>query len=170
MNEYSPKRGICWDMVVSAACWNRHYDFLECLSDKSSKFNSFAFTLSAVLYSRIIDGTNFSLIDDMKGMLFMRVIYFVAFKSLHSRRFAENKNLSLRWLISTGGTVCGMLQVESKLCSNFGGTPLHGSFPFWVLNHPRQVITVLLYVLVFLHQAIQQWRSQLRNKQDEKIF
>ena len=52
-------------IFVSAACWNRHYDFLEC-SDKSSKFYSFAFTLSAVLYSRVIDGTNFSLIDEWR--------------------------------------------------------------------------------------------------------
>ena len=52
-------------IFVSASCWNRHYEFLEC-SDKSSKFNSFAFTLSAVLYSRVIDGTNFSLIDEWR--------------------------------------------------------------------------------------------------------
>ena len=52
-------------IFVSAACWNRHYDFLE-YSDKSSKFNSFAFTLSAVFYSRVIDGTNFSLIDEWR--------------------------------------------------------------------------------------------------------
>ena len=36
-------------IFVFIACWNHHYDFLECC-DKSSKFNSFAFTLSAVLY------------------------------------------------------------------------------------------------------------------------
>ena len=36
-------------IFVSIACWNRPYDLLEC-SDKPSKFNSFAFTLSAVLY------------------------------------------------------------------------------------------------------------------------
>ena len=35
-------------IFVSIACWNHHYDFLECI-DKTSKFNSFAFTLSAVL-------------------------------------------------------------------------------------------------------------------------
>ena len=52
-------------IFVSIACWNRHYDFLES-SDKSSKFNSFAFTLSAVLYLRVIDGTNFSFIDEWK--------------------------------------------------------------------------------------------------------
>ena len=52
-------------ILVSIACWNRHYDFLEC-SDKSSKFNSFAFTLGAVLYWRVIDGTNFSFIDEWR--------------------------------------------------------------------------------------------------------
>ena len=52
-------------IFVSIACWNRHYDFLEC-SDKSSKFNSFAFTLSAVLYLRVICGTNFLFIDERK--------------------------------------------------------------------------------------------------------
>ena len=52
-------------LFVSIACWNHHYYFLEC-SDKSSKFNSFAFTLSAVLYSCVIDGTNFLFIDEWR--------------------------------------------------------------------------------------------------------
>ena len=50
-------------IFVSIACGNRPYDFLEC-SDKPSKFSSFAFTLSAVLYLRVIGGTNFSFIDE----------------------------------------------------------------------------------------------------------
>ena len=50
-------------IFVSIACWNRPYDFLEC-SDKPSKFNSCAFTLSAVLFLRVIGGTNFSFIDE----------------------------------------------------------------------------------------------------------
>ena len=50
---------------VSIACWNRPYDFLKC-SDKPSKFNSSAFTLSAVLYLRVIGGTNFSFIDEWR--------------------------------------------------------------------------------------------------------
>ena len=41
------------------------YDFLEC-SDKPSKFNSYAFTLSAVLYLRVIGGTNFLFIDEWR--------------------------------------------------------------------------------------------------------
>ena len=52
-------------IFVSIACWNRHYDFLQC-SNKSSKFNSLAFTLSAVLYLRVIGGTNFSSIDEWR--------------------------------------------------------------------------------------------------------
>ena len=52
-------------IFVSIACWNRPYDFLEC-SDKPSKFNSFAFTLRAVLYLRVIGGTNFSFIDEWR--------------------------------------------------------------------------------------------------------
>ena len=52
-------------IFVSIACWNRPYDFLEC-SDKPSKFNSFAFTLSAVLFLRVIGGTNFSFIDEWR--------------------------------------------------------------------------------------------------------
>ena len=52
-------------IFVSITCWNRHYDFLEC-SDKSSKFNSFAFTLSAVLYLCVIGGTNISFIDEWR--------------------------------------------------------------------------------------------------------
>ena len=51
-------------MFVSIACWN-HHDFLEC-SDKSSKFDSFVFTLGAVLYLRVIGGTNFSFIDEWR--------------------------------------------------------------------------------------------------------
>ena len=51
-------------IFVSIACWN-HHDFLEC-SDKSSKFNSFAFTLSAVLYLHVIGGTSFSFIDEWR--------------------------------------------------------------------------------------------------------
>ena len=50
-------------IFVSITCWNRQYVFPEC-SDKSSKFNSFAFTLGAVLYLRVIGGTNFSFIDE----------------------------------------------------------------------------------------------------------
>ena len=52
-------------IFVSIACWNHHYYFLE-YSDKSSKFNSFAFTLCAVLYSRVIGGTNFLFIDEWR--------------------------------------------------------------------------------------------------------
>ena len=52
-------------IFVSIACWNRHHGFIEC-SDKSSKFNSFAFTLSAVLYLRVIGGTNFLFIDEWR--------------------------------------------------------------------------------------------------------
>ena len=59
-------------IFVSIACWNRHYDFL----DKTSKFNSFAFTLGAVLYLRVIDGTNFSFIDEWREYI-SRVFIFV---------------------------------------------------------------------------------------------
>ena len=52
-------------IFVSIACWNRPYDFLEC-SDKPFKFNSFAFTLRAVLYLCVIGGTNFSVIDEWR--------------------------------------------------------------------------------------------------------
>ena len=52
-------------IFVSIACLNRPFDFLEC-SDKPSKFNSFAFTLSTVLYLRGIGGTNFSFIDEWR--------------------------------------------------------------------------------------------------------
>ena len=54
-------------IFVSIACWNRH-DFLEC-KDKSSKFNSFSFTLSAVVYLRVIGGTNFSFIDEWRDYI-----------------------------------------------------------------------------------------------------
>ena len=50
------------------------YDFLEC-SDKSSKFNSFAFTPSAVLYLRVIGGTNFLFIDEWREYI-SRVLIF----------------------------------------------------------------------------------------------
>ena len=52
------KEDICLHCMLNCL-----YDFLEC-SDKPSKFNSFAFTLSAVLYLRVIGGTNFSFIDE----------------------------------------------------------------------------------------------------------
>ena len=60
-------KNISAGIFVSIACWNRPYDFLEC-SDKPSKFNSFAFTLSAVLYLRVIGGrpTNFSFFDEWR--------------------------------------------------------------------------------------------------------
>ena len=62
-------------IFVSIACWNRHYDFLEC-SDKSSKFDSFAFTLSAVLYLGVIGSTNFLFIDEWREYI-SRVFIFV---------------------------------------------------------------------------------------------
>ena len=61
-------------IFVSIACWNRHYGFLEC-SDKPSKFNSFAFTLSAVLYLCVIGGTNFSFIDEWREYILWVVIF-----------------------------------------------------------------------------------------------
>ena len=61
-------------IFVSIACWNRHYDFLES-SDKSSKFDSFAFTRCAVLYLRVIGGTNFSFIDEWREYI-SRVLIF----------------------------------------------------------------------------------------------
>ena len=71
-------------IFVSIACWNRHYDFLECI-DKTSKFNSFAFTLSAVLYLRVIDGTNFSFIDE--GNIFREFLFSrLRFNSRNSRK------------------------------------------------------------------------------------
>ena len=72
-------------IFVSIACWNRHYDFLES-SDKSSKFNSFAFTLSAVLYLRVIDGTKLFIHWWMKG------IYFASFYFRVWDLIRENKN------------------------------------------------------------------------------
>ena len=74
-------------IFVSIACWNRHYDFLES-SDKSSKFNSFAFTLSAVIlachwwYKLFIH-------------LWMKGIYFASFYFRVwdlTREIRENKN------------------------------------------------------------------------------
>ena len=62
------------EIFFSIACWNRPYDFLEC-SDKPSKFNSFAFTLNAVLYLRVIGGTNFSFIDEWREYI-LRVFIF----------------------------------------------------------------------------------------------
>ena len=62
-------------IFFSIACWNRPYDFLE-YSDKPSKFNSFAFTLSAVLYLRVFGGTNFSFIDEWREYI-SRVFIFV---------------------------------------------------------------------------------------------
>ena len=67
-------------IFVSIACWNRPYDFLEC-SDKPSKFNSFAFTLSAVLYLRVIGG--------MKGIYFAS-FYFRVWDL--TREIRENNN------------------------------------------------------------------------------
>ena len=64
-------------IFVSIACWNRHYNFLEC-SDKSSKFNSFAFTLSAVLYLRVIGGKNFLFIDEWRE--YIKRVFIFAFE------------------------------------------------------------------------------------------
>ena len=63
-------------IFVSIACWNRPYDFLEC-SDKPSKFNIFAFTLSAVLYLCVIGDTNFSFIDEWRE--YMSRVFIFAF-------------------------------------------------------------------------------------------
>ena len=63
------------------------YDFLEC-SDKSSKFNSFAFTPSAVLYLRVIGGTNFFVHWWMKGIYFAS-FYFRVWDL--TREIRENK-------------------------------------------------------------------------------
>ena len=75
-------------IFVSIACWNRHYDFLES-SDKSSKFNSFAFTLSAVLYLRVIDGTKLFIHWWMKGIYFAS-FYFRVWDL--TREIRKNKN------------------------------------------------------------------------------
>ena len=63
-------------IFVCIACWNHHYDFVE-NSDKSisSKFNGFAFTLSAVLYLRVIGGTNFSFIDEWREYILQIFIF-----------------------------------------------------------------------------------------------
>ena len=72
-------------IFVSIACWNRPYDFLEC-SDKPSKFNSFAFTLSAVLYLCVIVVQTFrSLMNEgntFREFLFSRL----GFNSRNSRK------------------------------------------------------------------------------------
>ena len=73
-------------IFVSIACWNRHYDFLES-SDKSSKFNSFAFTLSAVLYLRaiIMVQTFHSLMNE--GNIFCEFLFSrLRFNSRNSRK------------------------------------------------------------------------------------
>ena len=75
-------------IFVSIACWNCHYDFLES-SDKSSKFNSFAFTHSAVLYLHVIGGTNFSFIDEWREYI-SRVFNFCVWDL--TREIRENKN------------------------------------------------------------------------------
>ena len=59
------KKKYLLGIFVSIACWNRHYDFLEC-SDKSFKFNSFSFKLNAVLYLLVIGGTNFLFIEEWR--------------------------------------------------------------------------------------------------------
>ena len=64
------------------------YDFLEC-SDKSFKFNSFSFTLNAVLYLRVIGGTNFSFIDEWREYI-SRVFIFRVWDL--TREIRENKN------------------------------------------------------------------------------
>ena len=68
-------------IFVSIACWNSPYDFLEC-SDKPSKFNSFAFTLSAVLYLCVVHWW-------MKGIHFAS-FYFRVWDL--TREIRENKN------------------------------------------------------------------------------
>ena len=77
-------------IFVSKACWNCHYDFLEC-SDKSSKFNSFAFTLSVVLYLRVIGGTNFLFIDEWREYI-SQVFIFTSFYFRVWDLNRENKN------------------------------------------------------------------------------
>ena len=76
-------------IFVTTACWNRPYDFLEC-NDKPSKFNSFAFTLSAVLYLRVIGGTNFSFIDEWRENI-SRVFIFASWDLTHDQ-IRKNKN------------------------------------------------------------------------------
>ena len=72
-------------IFVSIACWNRPYDFLEC-SDKPSKFNSFAFTLSAVLYLCVIGGTNFSFLMN-EGNIFCQFLFSrLGFNSRNSQK------------------------------------------------------------------------------------
>ena len=105
-------------IFVSIACWNRHYDFLEC-SDKSSKFNSFAFTLSAVLYLRVIGGTNFLFIDEWRE--YFASFYFRVWDL--TREIRENKNPAK---ISTYTvTVTLILFQTPKPYSN----PYHGPTP-----------------------------------------
>ena len=55
-------------IFVSIPCWDRYYDFLAAvtMSDKSSKFDSFACTLGAVLYLRVIGCTNFLFTDEWR--------------------------------------------------------------------------------------------------------
>ena len=75
-------------IFASIACWNHHYDFLEC-SDKSSKFNSFAFTLSAVLYLRVM------MVQTFRSLIWMKGTYFASFyfRVLDlTREIRENKN------------------------------------------------------------------------------
>ena len=73
-------------IFVSIAWWNRPYDFLEC-NDKPSKFNSFAFTLSVVLYLRVIGGTNFSFRLMNEGNIFREFLFSrLGFNSRNSRK------------------------------------------------------------------------------------
>ena len=52
--------GICLHSMLKSSLWFPRVHW------QTSKFNSFAFTLSAVLYLRVIDGTNFSFIDEWR--------------------------------------------------------------------------------------------------------
>ena len=61
-------------LQYSIACWNLHYDFLECI-DKSSKFDSFAVTLSAVLNLHVIGGTNFLFTDEWREYISRAFIF-----------------------------------------------------------------------------------------------
>ena len=64
-------------------------------SDESSKFDSFAYKLGAVLYLRVIGGTNFSFIGEWREYISQVLFSCLWFNSQNSRRLKPRKSFYL---------------------------------------------------------------------------
>ena len=68
------RKEIFVGIFVYIACWNCLYDFLECSDNKTSKFNSFAFTLIVQCYTFVS-----LVVQTFFVHWWMKGIYFVSF-------------------------------------------------------------------------------------------